>query len=95
MEKKDHKGWGVIISIHARLISHFLVNLLPLFGETSPIFTIAKRVQSKIFKLDLVSQFSTNSLFFKFSKAPPLQKITAWSSPIVAVSVFHDLRLGL
>ena len=44
------------------------MNLLSLFGETSPIFTIAKRVQSKNFKLDLVSQFSTNSIFFKFHK---------------------------
>ena len=54
---------------------HFLVNLLPLFGEPSPIFTIAKRVQSKYFKLDLVSQFSTNSIFFKFHKVPPLQNL--------------------
>ena len=105
MEKKDRKGWGVIISIHARLISHFLVNLLPLFGETSPIFTIAKRVQSKIFKLDLVSQFSTNSIFFKFSKGGTLQNlqrgvVPSW--PFQSSTIFswvsinggvHDLRL--
>jgi len=95
MEKKDRKFWGVNISIHARFISHFLVNLLPLFGKPFPIFTIAKRVQLKNFKLDSVSQFSTNSIFFKFRKGGTLQKITAWSSPIVAVSVFHDLQLGL
>ena len=41
--------------------SHFLVNLLR--------FSIEKRVQSENFKLDLVSQFSTNSIFFKFCKA--------------------------
>jgi len=51
------------------------VNLLPLFGKTSPIFTIAKRVQSKYFKLDLVSQFSTNSIFLKFHKGGTLQNL--------------------
>ena len=58
------------------------MNLLPLFGETSPIFTIAKRVQSKYFKLDLVSQFSTNSIFFKFHKVPPLRNLQCVSRAI-------------